>query len=344
MSLAPAVASPETIDHATAPRRAATALSALIFNVQRYSIHDGPGIRTTFFLKGCPLRCQWCHNPEAISGRIEFGFFPERCIGCHDCVSACPRGVHGVDLWGRRTLQRQRCLGNASCGVACADVCLAEAIERIGYSVSLDEAVAEAERDRPFYERSGGGVTLSGGEPLRQAEFAVAFLTRCRERGLRTAIETCGYAPWPALRSAARQADLILFDLKHMDPVAHRRLTGVSNCLILRNLIRLYALPGRGEVCIRYPFIPTCNDQPENYHALGQFLRRLMASRPPAPLRVEILPYHALGTSKYRKLGREYPLEGLEPPSKDALQEAARVLGSYGLTIDVGAGEGRRRS
>ncbi|HEU5317172.1 MAG TPA: glycyl-radical enzyme activating protein [Chloroflexota bacterium] len=325
--------------HAPPAPSADSALSALVFNVQRYSIHDGPGIRTTFFLKGCPLRCQWCHNPEAISGRVEFGYFPERCIGCHDCVGACPRGVHALDPWGRRVVHRERCRGDGACGAACADVCLAEAIERIGYSITLDQAVAEAERDRPFYERSGGGVTLSGGEPLRQAEFAVAFLARCRERGLHTAIETCGYAAWPALRSAARQADLILFDVKQMDPAAHRRLTGVSNCLILRNLSRLYALPGRGELCIRYPFIPTCNDQPENYHAMGRFLRSLAASGDPARLRVDILPYHALGTSKYRKLGREYRLEGLEPPSPDALQAAAGALASYGLAAYIGSGE-----
>ncbi|MBI3971210.1 MAG: glycyl-radical enzyme activating protein [Chloroflexi bacterium] len=307
-------------------------LRGLAFNVQRYSIHDGPGIRTTVFLKGCPLRCLWCHNPEAISGRIEFGFFPDRCIGCHECIQACPHGVHVVDAQGQRVVYRERCRSEARC----VEVCYAEALERIGYELTVDEAVAQVERDRPFYEASGGGVTISGGEPLRQAAFTAAFLARCRARGLHAAIETCGYAPWPALATAAAHADLVLFDLKQMDSASHQALTGVPNALILDNLARLYASPGRGALWIRYPFISTMNDQPENYHAMGRFLRALTGPQPPVRLRVDLLPYHQLGQSKYRKLGRPYALEHLQPPARATIEAAADALAGYGLDPHIG--------
>lgn len=333
-------------------------LQALVFNVQRYSIHDGPGIRTTVFLKGCPLHCLWCHNPEAWSGRVEFGFFPERCLGCLECTRACPHGVHTFED-GKRVLHRELCTGEGKC----ADVCYAEAIERLGYPLTVEEAVARAERDRPFYETSKGGVTISGGEPLRQAEFTTAFLAECQARGLHTALDTCGYAPWPALAAAASHADLVLYDLKHMDSAAHRALTGVPNELILENLARLYALRGPERIWVRYPFIPGRNDQPENYQAMGEFLGKLQAgaawavtpaaavaagyalpgapsgaaARPGrVPLRVDLLPYHQLGQSKYRKLGRTYPLDGLKPPERPALEAAAAVLLEHGLAPHVG--------
>lgn len=307
-------------------------LRALVFNVQRYSIHDGPGIRTTLFLKGCPLHCLWCHNPEAMSGRIEFGFFPERCIGCLECTRACPHGVHGVDEDGRRVVKRELCVGEG----LCAEVCYAEALERLGYYLTLDEAVARVERDLPFYQTSGGGVTISGGEPLRQPEFTTAFLARCKERGLHTALDTCGYAPWPALEAAARHADLVLYDLKHVESAAHRTLTGVPNELILDNLARLLALDGRGEVWVRYPFIPGLNDQPETYRAMGELLGKLTEGGARGRLRVDILPYHQLGQSKYLKLGRAYALDGLQPPERSAMEAAAAVLASFGLDPHVG--------
>ena len=309
----------------------AAGLQGLVFNIQRYSIHDGPGIRTTLFLKGCPLRCRWCHNPESMSGRIQVGFFPERCIGCLECVQACPHGVHLVEN-GQRVLRRERCRGAGKC----IEVCYAEALECLGSYLTVEEAVARIERDRPFYETSQGGVTLSGGEPLRQAEFAIAVLTQCRERGLHAAIETCGYVPWEVLAAAARYADLILFDLKHMDSRVHRRLTGVPNELILANLSRLHAVADRGEVWIRYPLIPTQNDQAENQHAMGECLSQLASPHSRPALRVDILPYHQFGQSKYRKLGQGYPLDSLQPPERPALAAAAEVLASYGLDPHIG--------
>jgi glycyl-radical enzyme activating protein len=296
---------------------------ALVFNIQRYSIHDGPGIRTTVFLKGCPLRCQWCHNPEAISGRMEFGFLPERCIGCQECVAACPWGVHHME-GGQHTVRRELCQGEGRC----VEVCYAEALERLGYYLTVDEAVERAERDRTFYESSGGGVTISGGEPLQQPEFTLAFLAHCRERGLHTALDTCGHGSWKALEAAARTADLVLYDLKQMNAGIHRRVTGVSNRAILQNLARLLHMEGRGEVWIRYPLIPGVNDTLENSRAMGEFLQPYAVDR---PLRVDILPYHQLGESKYRKLGLEYPMGKSGPPEPATIEEARRILASYGL-------------
>jgi pyruvate formate lyase activating enzyme len=303
----------------------------LVFNVQRYSIHDGPGIRTTVFLKGCPLRCQWCHNPEAMSGRVEFGFFPDRCIACLECVQACPNGVHVVED-GRRAVRRELCRGEGKC----ADVCYAEAIERIGYPLTVEEALAQVERDRPFYETSRGGVTISGGEPLRQVEFSVALLEGAKARGLHTALDTCGYAPWCALAAAAEHADLVLYDLKHMGSAVHRELTGVPNDLILENLARVVELRGPDRVWVRYPFIPGLNDGSENVEAMGAFLGPLSGQGAWARLRVDILPYHQLGQSKYRKLGLGYPLEGQRAPERSEMEAAAVVLSAAGLEPHVG--------
>ena len=300
-------------------------MQGFIFNVQRYSIHDGPGIRTTVFVKGCPLHCAWCHNPEAMSFGFELGLQPERCINCRECVAVCEHGVHRFTD-DEHILNRQWCQG---CG-ECVDVCYAQALEGIGRSVTVDQALAEVERDRPFYATSGGGVTISGGEPLRQADFARELLQRCRAQGIHTALDTSGFAPYDLLRSVAEHADLVLYDVKHMDSATHRVLTGVPNEVILRNLEQLYLSDWPGSIWVRYPFIPTQNDQPENIEAMGRFLGDLTARGTRGPIRVDVLPYHPLGTSKYRKLGKEYPLSALRTPERAVTEAATATLRGYG--------------
>jgi pyruvate formate lyase activating enzyme len=307
-------------------------MQGYIFNIQRYSIHDGPGIRTTVFVKGCPLHCAWCHNPEAMGFGFELGLQPERCINCRECVAVCENGVHSFTVDGTHVIHREYCKG---CG-ECVEVCYAQALEGIGRTVTVDEALAEVERDRPFYATSGGGMTISGGEPLRQPDFARELLRRCREQGIHTALDTSGFAPYPLLRSVAEHADLVLYDIKHMDSARHRELTGVPNEVILENLRRLYADEWPGEIWIRFPFVPTLNGQDENVEAMGRFLADLTADGRRGKLHVDVLPYHPLGTSKYRKLGLDYALSELRTPEREVTDRVTAALAARGLDAKAG--------
>jgi pyruvate formate lyase activating enzyme len=292
---------------------------AMVFDIERFALHDGPGIRTTVFLKGCPLRCLWCHNPESLSPQFDLSFTPERCIGCGVCLETCPRGVHRIAS-GRHTLDRERC---QLCG-DCADRCAAGALELIGRPMAVDDVVVEVLRDAPFYKRSGGGVTVSGGEPMVHYEFTLSLLSRIRSRGVHTALDTSGYCPWECLAELEPHVSLFLYDLKHVDPHRHLALTGVSNELVLDNLQRLDEVAG--EIWVRIPLIPGQNDEKSAYHALGRFLSGL-----DHVTRVEILRCHRLAESKYERIGQAYRLQGLEPPDS-ALAEARReILLDYGL-------------
>ncbi len=230
-----------------------------IFNIQRYSIHDGPGIRTTVFFKGCPLRCLWCQNPESQTFQQELFFNRDRCTGCGRCLPACPEKAIEIVEGRSRTL---RTLCNV-CG-ACAEVCPEEARVLMGKVVSAKEVFAEVDKDAVFYERSGGGVTLSGGEPLAQPEFAIEILSLCKNAGIHTAIETCGHAPWETVERVLKVVDLVLYDLKHMDPVEHRKITGVSNALALENLKRVYR-ESHLALSIRIPVIPGLTILPKTW-------------------------------------------------------------------------------
>ena len=267
----------------------------MLFDVQRSSLMDGPGIRTTIFLKGCPLRCRWCHNPESQKPGPELSFRADRCIGCRRCAEACVNGAHEFTR-ERHAIRRTACtaLGH------CVEACPAEALSIQGREASVADLLDLVERDRPFYENSGGGLTLSGGEPLYQPELAIALLREARGRGIHTCVETCGEVPEELLMQASAFTDHFLFDVKAVDSGLHKRLTGVGNERILSNLRALLAKGAR--VTLRCPMIPGANDSPQDLIALRDLIRQLKALHC-----VEILPYHSTGNAKYERLGRREP-------------------------------------
>ena len=299
-----------------------TEQSGVVFNIMRFSLHDGPGIRTTVFLKGCPLACSWCHNPESLRPAPEIVYFPERCRLCGDCIAACPASA--ITLWGKALLRSPACRACATC----VDVCLAGARELAGKCMTVSEALRELERDVIFFDESGGGVTVSGGEPLSQPWFVEALLAGCRERRIHTALDTCGFAPRDVLLRVAAKADLVLFDLKSMDPETHLMHTGVSNRAILENL---EALAASGlELVVRLPIIPGINDGDEEVDRAAALLSRLLVRR------VDLLPYHRIGADKYKRLGLSYSLAELEPPSPARMAQIADKLERAGLTVKQG--------
>ncbi len=296
----------------------------LVFDIRKFSLHDGPGIRTTVFLKGCGLRCLWCHNPESQSPRPELILYPERCIGCEACLAACPQGAIRRAEDGRLVTLTERC---TRCG-SCLAVCYAEARAIAGQEMTVEQVMAEVQRDAAFYEESGGGVTFSGGEPLAQADFLLGLLLACRARGLHTTLDTCGYASEATLHRVRPYVDLFLFDLKMMDDNRHRAATGVSNGPIQRNL-RLLAEDGQ-RVIVRTPIIPGCTDDEPNIRQIGTFVSTLGLTQ------VDILPYHRLANDKYARLNRPNPLPDLAPLTDARLAEIKHTLENYGLQVRVG--------
>lgn len=308
------------------PEAKAAADRGLVFDLKRFALHDGPGIRTTVFLKGCPLHCLWCHNPEGIQPRPELLLHSSRCRGCYACVRACPRRAlrPGPDK-GPVRIDRSKC---DACGL-CVAACSYEAIRMAGREASIAELLAEVERDRPFYEESGGGVTLSGGEPLLQPEFAAALLAALRSRGFHTALDTSGQALWPVLERVAAEADLVLYDLKLMDDVRHKEFVGCSNRLILDNICRL-AGTGR-PVRVRIPLAAGANDDDAAVKAVIDFLRPLPALRT-----VDLLSYHKGGQEKYRALGQEACFRLFAAPSAERLESIRRAFAQAGFTVTLG--------
>nr|AIZ01119.1 putative pyruvate formate-lyase [bacterium enrichment culture] len=299
-------------------------MTGVIFDIKRYSIHDGPGIRTTIFLKGCPLSCWWCHNPESQSAFSEVIYRPDRCIGCGACEAVCPVGAIALTQRGY-VADPDRCTG---CG-ECARVCPAEAREMIGRVVNVEDILKEIEKDVLFFDESGGGVTFSGGEPLSQPGFLGEILKACRERDIHTVVDTCGFAPREAFEKIEPFVRLFLFDLKIMDPEIHRNFTSVSNELILSNL---QWLSDQGaKVIIRIPVIPGVNDNEENMEATGKFLAGL-PSRP----EVNLLPYHASAREKYRRFGIPYRMADISPSSGERMKELSDRLAQFGLAVSTG--------
>ena len=301
------------------------ATTGIVFDLKRYAIHDGPGIRTTAFLKGCPLDCLWCHNPEGKDPRPVLSFVEARCLSCGACAAACPEGAIDFSPGGLPKTDREVC---TACG-ACVKVCPTGAREIIGRRYTPRELIEELLRDRPFFEASGGGVTFSGGEPLAQAEFLRQCLILARRQGLHTALDTSGYAQKDLVLEMGRLSDLVLYDLKDMDEERHLKNTGVPLAPILENLL---ALAEAGiPLWIRIPVIPGINDGPETIRAYVNFLSRL-PRKPP----VFLLPYHAIGKEKYRRLGLPYRLDGLKPPSRARMEELAQVFSKAGLEVHIG--------
>jgi pyruvate formate lyase activating enzyme len=306
-------------------------VSGVVFDIQRFSVHDGPGIRTTVFLKGCSLHCFWCHNPEGLHRTPEVQFLPSRCLSCGACVAACEHEGQHLDETGRR-FEREKCV---ACG-ACVEACVTEALTLAGKLMSAEAVVAEVMRDRVFYETSGGGVTLSGGEPALQPDFAREILAQSKAQGLHTAIETCGNVPWASLDALLPFTDLVMMDLKHVDSEKHRAATGAGSERILANARRLART--RRPLVFRTPVVPGVNDTVAEIEAIAAFVAEQVSLRAvssngsgPAEISWELLPFHRLAADKYRSLGLEYRARDLNPPPRDqmaALAEAAKASGA----------------
>lgn len=297
-------------------------LKGLVFNIQRFSLHDGPGIRTTVFLKGCPLGCKWCSNPESISPRPEIMTFDMRCILCGKCREVCPqKAITMTDA--SRVIDWSKC---NSC-LECAKVCPSGAIEQMGKYMSVEETVAEVEKDKLFYLNSGGGVTFSGGEPLYQWKFVREACKQCKEKGIHTALDTTGYAKWDDMRAVLEYVDLVLYDLKHLDARRHKELTGMGNKLILDNLVKTAA---RAKVWLRVPLIPTVNDSVSYIEEIIQLATRMNIGK------VSLLPYHQWGVQKYARLGRVYAFDGVDPHTEERLQELKSLAQSHSLEVAIG--------
>ena len=312
---------------------------ALVFNIQRFSTEDGPGIRTTVFFKGCPLSCAWCHNPEGISPHPQLLWYAARCIGARDCLQACPERALTLTPGGME-IDRDRC---KACG-DCEEACPAAALEVVGKPWTVDALLAEVRKDDAFYRNSGGGVTLGGGEPMMQAAFVEAFLSRCRDQGLATALDTCGIAPWEKYEKVLPHVDLLLLDLKQMDPDRHREMTGVPLEPILANVRRIGQTST--AVWVRTPVIPGYTDGIENVRRVARFI----AERMPNVERYDLLAFNNLCTGQYERLGVPFPLkntplvrrEEMESLRQAAIEAGAPNVHASGATRleEAGAGEG----
>lgn len=303
---------------------AQASVPGIVFNIQRFSIHDGPGIRTSVFLKGCPMRCPWCHNPESISPDRQIAGDMTRCIECHLCVEACsrtdgPRAAGPVPAGDDCTL----------CG-ECAEACPSTARTIVGREVTPLELLAELVRDRVFYDQSGGGITFSGGEPLAQPDFVIESLEECKREDLHTAVDTCGFRDRETLISVAELTDLFLFDLKTIDPALHLRLTGVEVAPVLENLELLAAHGAR--IWLRIPIVPGLTDRTDTIDSAVAYAKRHSNIE-----RISLLPYHRTGLGKQPRLGLVEPSNGFKPPSEEVLQRLAADAAASGVTVTVGA-------
>ncbi|MBW8042537.1 MAG: glycyl-radical enzyme activating protein [Planctomycetes bacterium] len=298
--------------------------TGFVFDIKKYAIHDGPGIRTTVFFKGCPLYCKWCQNPESWKRHPELGFRTSRCISCGLCVEACTH--HAItSIQGQPVTDANKC---NLCG-QCVDACMAGAREIIGRQITVSEVIAEVEKDVVFYDQSGGGVTFSGGEPMMQPEFLLALLNQCQVQQIHTAVDTSCYAEPDVVECISKRTDLFLCDLKHMDSNMHERFTGVGNNLILDN-IKLLSEAGK-EIIIRIPIIPGFNDDQANIEATGKFAASL-----PRLSSIDILPYNRGGKEKSSRLSPGTILMQTDTPDEKKMNSIAQALKNHGFEVNIG--------
>lgn len=305
-------------------------MTGTVFDISHYMMEDGPGIRTNVFLKGCPLKCKWCSNIYGIRPQIQLAVRKERCVGCGRCQEVCVHhAIYREEESGYYVTDFNRCAG---C-MECVEQCLGHARMQIGRIYTAEEVIREVEKDSRFYRRSGGGVTLSGGEILMQADFAYQILAGCRERMIDTAIETSACGKWEDLKRLISVCDTVFTDCKCMDSDRHRELTGVNNHLILENIQKAAAFCEKNQIrmVVRLPLIPGCNDSMDNLTATAEFVKSL-----PGHVLLNVLPYHNYGEAKYEYVGEKYTLKDLKTPGKDLLAKVSGVLAEAGVSFSVG--------
>ncbi|MFX1236101.1 MAG: glycyl-radical enzyme activating protein [Promethearchaeota archaeon] len=295
----------------------------LIFNIQRFSVHDGPGIRTTVFTKGCPLECPWCSNPESQDFSINLMVRDLNCKGCGACVTACPQGAILMTEQGMRKIDWNRC---DSC-LFCVDSCRYHSLNRCGWYATVREVVDEVLQDAPFYENSDGGVTVSGGEPLLQSGFVSLLLAECKKKGLHTVLETTGYAPWREMEKVLRFVDLVLFDIKHLDSKKHQKATGVKNDLIIENLRKTAR---QNKVWMRIPLISGFNDSEIHIKQVVMLGKDIGAEK------ISLLPYHEGGKTKCEHMGKHYGFPEGNAPDDEHILKLKKIIEGIGLTVSVG--------
>jgi pyruvate formate lyase activating enzyme len=312
----------------------------LIFDIRRYSINDGPGIRITIFMKGCPLKCAWCHNPESQSPEVQKLYTASKCIGAQDCIEVCPTDALTLTPEGIVT-DGEKC---NLCG-KCAEACPSKAIEMSGKQYGIKDLMQIIERERVHIDQSGGGVTFSGGEPLMHPEFLIEMLKASGEKGLHRAVDTCGFASTETLLEVAKHTDLFLYDLKLMNPVQHKKWTGVDNRLILKNL-KVLAKSG-ANINIRIPLIKNVNTGVEEIKGMAEFINGLSFKNresvpstrdatPKQKMTVNLLPYHNIASGKYKKLEMFYHSAAMDEPATEDLKNAADIFEKYGIEVEVG--------
>lgn len=292
-------------------------------NIQKYSVHDGPGIRTTVFFKGCPLRCWWCHNPESQRCQHQIMYFEERCSACGICEKRCPQKAILIQN-SHVVIDHERC---KLCG-KCTDFCPNNALEYVGREITVTELIKEIEKDAIFYEESGGGVTFSGGEPMAQVDFLNEVLRACKERDLHTTVDVSGYGCWENFKKILDKVDVFLYDLKFMNNEKHKKYIGNSNEEILNNLRKLS--DNGASIYVRMPIIKGINDDDEHIDEGIRFLSGLHI------LQVHLLPYHKIGMDKYKRLGLQYKLTGLERPSDKRMDDIAMKFKKAGIKVKIG--------